>query len=378
MNTDKTIKALKVLVVLSNLRVSNGVASYIMNYFRKIDFHSIKMDFALYQDIETPYYDEIRKQGGKIFILPSVKSIRKHISCCNKILQQEHYDIIHDNTLLLSYFMMYCAKKNGIPIRILHSHNSRLGETKYKEIRNKWLLPLLLNTANAYFACSDLAAQALFGKRPYVFVPNVISVKKFSFNESIRERVRNQFHCGNKFIIGTVGRLAAQKNPFYAIDTIIKVYEHNSNIQYWWIGSGPLMDRVRTYIKEKGATSYIRLFGSRNDIADLYQAMDLFFLPSLFEGLPVTGVEAQAMGLPCLLSDTITKEVVYTDLVTFFSINTPAEIVSTHFMNIRHELSGEQRKKYYRLSLNSIFSDTKAGEYLLKKYYEYLYQLKIN
>lgn len=371
-------KKIKVLMVVFNLSVANGVSSYVMNYFRNLDHNKIIMDFVVYQDVETPYSKEIIDNGGHIFKVPSIKNLYSHMNTSKKIICQGQYDIVHDNILILSYFIMHYAKKYKVPVRILHSHNSRLGETKYKELRNKWLLPVLLNTANAYFACSDLAAQALFGKRPYVFVPNVISVKKFSFNESIRERVRNQFHCGNKFIIGTVGRLAAQKNPFYAIDTVIKAYEYNHNIQYWWIGSGPLMDRVRTYIKEKGATSYIRLFGSRNDIADLYQAMDLFFLPSLFEGLPVTGVEAQAMGLPCLLSDTITKEVVYTDLVTFFSINTPAEIVSTHFMNIRHELSGEQRKKYYRLSLNSIFSDTKAGEYLLKKYYEYLYQLKIN
>lgn len=371
-------KKIKVLIVVFNLSVANGVSSYVMNYFRNLDHNKIIMDFVVYQDVETPYSKEIIDNGGHIFKVPSIKNLSSHMNTSKKIICQGQYDIVHDNILILSYFIMHYAKKYKVPVRILHSHNSRLGETKYKELRNKWLLPVLLNTANAYFACSDLAAQALFGKRPYVFVPNVISVKKFSFNESVRERVRNQFHCGNKFIIGTVGRLAAQKNPFYAIDTIIQVYEHNSNIQYWWVGSGPLMGRVKAYIEEKNATSYIRLFGSRNDIADLYQAMDLFFLPSLFEGLPVTGVEAQAMGLPCLLSDTITKEVVYTDLVTFFSINTPAEIVSTHFMNIRHELSGEQRKKYYRLSLNSIFSDTKAGEYLLKKYYEYLYQLKIN
>ena len=371
-------KKIKVLIVVFNLSVANGVSSYVMNYFRNLDHNKIIMDFVVYQDVETPYSKEIIDNGGHIFKVPSIKNLSSHMNTSKKIICQGQYDIVHDNILILSYFIMHYAKKYKVPFRILHSHNSRLGETKYKELRNKWLLPVLLNTANAYFACSDLAAQALFGKRPYVFVPNVISVKKFSFNESVRERVRNQFHCGNKFIIGTVGRLAAQKNPFYAIDTIIQVYEHNSNIQYWWVGSGPLMGRVKAYIEEKNATSYIRLFGSRNDIADLYQAMDLFFLPSLFEGLPVTGVEAQAMGLPCLLSDTITKEVVYTDLVTFFSINTPAEIVSTHFMNIRHELSGEQRKKYYRLSLNSIFSDTKAGEYLLKKYYEYLYQLKIN
>ena len=371
-------KKIKVLIVVFNLSVANGVSSYVMNYSRNLDHNKIIMDFVVYQDVETPYSKEIIDNGGHIFKVPSIKNLSSHMNTSKKIICQGQYDIVHDNILILSYFIMHYAKKYKVPVRILHSHNSRLGETKYKELRNKWLLPVLLNTANAYFACSDLAAQALFGKRPYVFVPNVISVKKFSFNESVRERVRNQFHCGNKFIIGTVGRLAAQKNPFYAIDTIIQVYEHNSNIQYWWVGSGPLMGRVKAYIEEKNATSYIRLFGSRNDIADLYQAMDLFFLPSLFEGLPVTGVEAQAMGLPCLLSDTITKEVVYTDLVTFFSINTPAEIVSTHFMNIRHELSGEQRKKYYRLSLNSIFSDTKAGEYLLKKYYEYLYQLKIN
>lgn len=361
-------KKIKVLMVVFNLSVANGVSSYVMNYFRNLEHNKIIMDFVVYQDVETPYSKEIIDNGGHIFKVPSIKHLYSHMNTSKKIICQGQYDIVHDNILILSYFIMHYAKKYKVPVRILHSHNSRLGETKYKELRNKWLLPVLLNTANAYFACSDLAAQALFGKRPYVFVPNVISVKKFSFNESVRERVRNQFHCGNKFIIGTVGRLATQKNPFYAIDTIIKVYEHNSNIQYWWIGSGPLMGRVKAYIEEKNATSYIRLFGSRNDIADLYQAMDLFFLPSLFEGLPVTGVEAQAMGLPCLVSDNITSQFICTDLVSSLSIKQSDKKSAKTLMSFFSKKY--ERSQYADKLRKSCFSDQNAGEFLLKVYHQ--------
>lgn len=359
-------KKIKVLVVLSNLRVSNGVASYIMNYFRKLDHDVIQMDFALYQDIKTPYYAEIKKYGDRIYILPSVKSLWKHIAYCDRILKDNNYDIVHDNTLLLSYFMMRCAKRRSVPVRILHSHNSCLGETKYKELRNKAFLPFLLETANLYFSCSDLAAQTLFGKRPYIFVPNVIPRKKFYFKEIIRRKIRDELQCHNKFVIGTVGRLAAQKNPFRAIDIIIEVHKHYPDIQYWWIGSGPLMQEVKFYIEKKQATSYIQLFGSRNDVVDLYQAMDLFFLPSLFEGLPVTGIEAQAMGLPCLVSDTITKEFVYTDLVSFFSIKQPlARTASIILSYLKKECN---RKAYSYMLDQSRFSDKNAGEFLSETY----------
>lgn len=357
---------LKVLMVVFNLSVANGVSSYVMNYYRKLNHEKIAMDFVVYQDMDTPYYAEIEKNGDHIFKIPSIRNIKEHIHISKSIIHDGQYDIVHDNILILSYFMMYYAKKFKVPVRILHSHNSRLGETKYKEIRNKMFMPLLLAQVNTYFACSDLAAKGMFGNASYTFVPNVISSERINYDETVRSAVRKYFDVDNKFVIGTVGRLVYQKNPFYAIDVIAELYKKNLDIQYWWIGDGPLENEVENYAHELGLDDVVKFLGRRSDVAKLYQAMDVFFLPSKFEGLPVTGVEAQAVGLPCVVSDTITKEFVYTNLVKFISIHQNpsyvAEVINT--VNVEQK----KRKKYQELFLKSCFSDFGAGESMMESY----------
>ena len=316
---------INVLILVHNLRVANGVASFAMNYYRDLDQYNVHMDFALYEELPSPYYDEIRMRGSDIYILPSVKNIKEHVKKCNEIISARKYDVIHDNTLLLSMPMMFCAKMKNIPVRILHSHNTKMGETAKKELRNKVFLPLLLWSATDYSACSQMAGKALFGKRSFEVLPNVIQLKEYWFDTNTRNRIRLNMEAQDKFVVGTVGRLAEQKNPFFAMDVFACLLKKIPNAEYWWVGSGLLQEQLETYIKKKGLSGHVKLLGSRNDVIDLYQAMDCFFLPSLFEGLPVTGVEAQAMGLPMVVSDTITDEKVYTDLVTFVGLGEPIE-----------------------------------------------------
>ena len=357
---------LRVLMILPNLSIVNGVSSYVMNYFRNMDHDAVQMDFVIYGYRDTPYVKEIEDAGGHVFLIPSIRNIRNHMAASEQIIKNGHYDVVHDNILILSYFIMHYAKKYGVPVRILHSHNSKLGETRYKEIRNKIFMPLLFNTVTNYFACSELAAQGMFGDKSYTFIPNVISPAKFRFDEKKREALRNKYNINGKLVIGSVGRLAPQKNPLYAIDVISELYKINPNIEYWWIGEGYLQPQVENKIHEKGMDGVIKLLGRRTDMADLYQALDIFFLPSLFEGLPVTGVEAQAMGLPCLVSDTVTKQFIFSDLVSFFSINeSPVKIAS-----ILNDLSSisRDRSSYYKKLLNSAFCDTKAGDFLFRAY----------
>ena len=158
-------RPIKVLMLVPNLRVSNGVTSYAMNYFRNLNHKNIKMDFAVYRKRENPYEEEINAAGSNIFLLPSVKKeFPAHIKACLDLIKNGQYDVIHDNSMLITYPMMKIAKKY-VPVRILHSHNSKLGETIKKEKRNKRFLPFLLHQANAYAACSDLAAKAMFGDK---------------------------------------------------------------------------------------------------------------------------------------------------------------------------------------------------------------------
>lgn len=357
---------IKVLFLVGNLRPANGVTSFAMSYFRNIDHDKIEIDFALLNDVKTPYYNEILNAGSKIFILPPIKKLKKHIARCKRILKENDYQIVHDNLLISSLPMMYCAYKLKIPVRILQSHNTELSSIWWKAKRNQLLLPFLKKICNTYFACGIEAGKAMFGDSNFKVIPNAISLRKSYFSNYVRIKTRQKYNCKNKVIIGTVGRLSLQKNPFFAIKVIENLLKKDLNIQYWWIGSGELGAQVQRYIEENHLSNYVKLFGSCDNVSDLYQAMDVFFLPSLFEGLPITAVEAQAAGLPCIISSVVTKELVYTDLVDFVSLNSSLSVWSNKI--IEQSQRGEERAHYLaKLKKSSFYSPNAAN--LLSKYY---------
>lgn len=357
---------IKVLMILTNFRKSNGVSSFAINYYRKLNHEQVHMDFAVYEVKDNPYEDMITTNGDRIILLPPIKQYNEHKAACEKLLKEGKYDIIHDNTLMLSYCLMKTAEKY-VPVRILHSHNSKLGETRTKELRNKITLPILRSVATDYTACSELAAKAMFGNADYQFIPNVISCADFYFNEQTRNSVRKKLGVEDKFVIGTVGRPSPQKNPYFAIDVVRELAKTIPNIEYWWIGTGTLSQQVEKYIADNNLSDYIKLLGNRTDIPDLYQAMDCFFLPSLFEGLPVTAIEAQAMGLPCLISDTVTRELVYTDLVQYISLdNKEGWVQALQDVSKRKDRTGRSQDL-----LKSQFADVNAGR-SLEEYYRSL------
>lgn len=325
-------KRVKILFFVGNLRPSNGITSFVMTYFHNIDHKKFQIDFALLNDVKTPYYNEILHSGGKIYILPPLKNIHKHVKRCLQILKENDYQIIHDNLLISSIPMMCCAYIYKVPIRILQSHNTELSSNKWKEKRNRIFLPLLKKLSNAYFACGYDAGISLFGNKKFKVIPNTIPLLDSYYSDEIRNIVRKKYKCDGKIIIGTVGRLSLQKNPFFAIKIIKSLVKINPNIQYWWIGSGELDGQVKKYIEDNHLSKYIKLFGSRDDVSTLYQAMDVFLLPSLFEGLPIVAIEAQAAGLPCVISDSVTKELVYTDLIDFVSLNSSVDIWSKQIL----------------------------------------------
>jgi glycosyltransferase involved in cell wall biosynthesis len=367
-------KKIKVLMVVFNLSVANGVSSYVMNYFRNLNHNLIQMDFVIYNKQDTPYIKEIEETGGHVFLIPSIQNIKNHLAESKRIIKEGNYDIVHDNILILSYFIMRYAKAYGVPVRILHSHSSKLSGSKIKAIRNRIFMPLLFKNTNYFIACSRSAGEGMFRKKPFRIVPNVISADKLSFSNSTRMKLRNKFHVNNKFVMGSVGRLSIEKNPIYAFEIALKVKEIIPNFEYWWIGSGRLRQEAELFIKKHHAENFIKLFGNRTDVSDLYQAMDLFFLPSHFEGLPVTGLEAQAAGLPCLVSDTVSNEFVYTDQVFFFSLKNTVESVCGIIQQIKADMGTKPREEGKAELLSSPFSDEDSGQHLISIYRQFLSQ----
>lgn len=265
---------------------------------------------------------------------------------------------------------MMIASVTHIPVRILQSHNTKLSDSKCKEVRNKLALPFLKATTNTNFACGQVAGRSMFHHQPFTVIPNTISSNQFSFNSSVRMHIRKKYNCQDKVIIGTVARIAKQKNPLFAMKVIKYIAKKNPNIEYWWIGSGELDNKVQKYIDDNHLNKYIKLFGSSDDVSELYQAMDVFFLPSLFEGLPIVAIEAQATGLPCVISASVTRELVYTDLVKFVSLDSNINFWVKAIMDQADRLVN---RSSYRIDLqNSKYYLPKATEILEEKYIELL------
>lgn len=361
------MKKIKVLMLVPNLFVANGVASFVMNYLRNLNHDEVQVDIASYKEGDSVYYAEVEAAGGKMFFLPGIKNLPEHVKVCNKILSDGRYDIIHDNTLHISIPMMWCAKKAGVPVRILHSHNSKMGETPAKAFRNRFFLPVLRSLATNYAACSQLAGRAMFEDQEFTVIPNVIQTEKYRFDPTMRKSVRQKMNATDKFVVGTVGRLAEQKNPFFAIDVFKCLQKQVPNAEYWWVGSGPLEKSVQDYVNQKGLSENVRLLGSRDDVTSLYQGMDVFFLPSLFEGLSIVTVEAQAMGLPCVVSDVIPPEAEYTELLKRCSLQDSIEAWVEKIRNT--QIKKTERKQYQEYLSESVFSDVGCGN-RLKKIYE--------
>ncbi|MBO6047416.1 MAG: glycosyltransferase [Erysipelotrichaceae bacterium] len=355
----------RVLMIVTNLQIANGVTSFAMNYYRKLDHDKVHVDFLVFQSCESPYVDELLSNGSQIFVLPPITNITKHFQECKRIIETGNYDIVHDNTLIISLPIMMCAKKANVRVRILHSHTAGFGDTLYKKYRNKTIYPLLRAQATDYAACSQKAGGA-FKKRNFTIIHNVIDEESNKFNASVRQEVRERMQVVDKHVITTVARVSPEKNPYFAVDVIECLLATHPNTQYWWIGQGTENDELAEYVEKKGLSEHILLLGNRIDVKDFYQAADCFFLPSIFEGLPLTGVEAQAFGLPCVISDVVTEELVYTDLIKYVSLREPMEAWAQYLS--KQMQRQVDRASYGELLSQSVFSGNNAGKTLFSYY----------
>lgn len=318
------MKKIKILIVVPHLDIVNGVASYAMNYFRNIDHNKIQMDFLVVKDFSSPYYEEIKNLGGKLFIVPLMtKKPISFLKCVKNIFKEENYDILHCHVVNTSLPFLKYAKKYKVPIRIIHSHATVSADKKWKQVRNDFIAGFAIRNANKYFACSELAGKCLFKNRKFQVINNAVNVDKYLFDKDARDKYRKKFNVEDKFVMATVGRQCEQKNPKFAMRVFAELRKICPNAVYWWIGSGEMEQQLKEYAKELGIENSMFFLGNRTDINKMYSAMDTFLLPSIYEGLPVVGIEAQTASLPLVVADTITTELKITDRIKYISLTTP-------------------------------------------------------
>ncbi len=312
--------------------VGGGVESVIMNYYRHLDHSKVQFDFICDEDSTRIPYDEIKKLGGRVFLVPKYQNLPKYLKALEKLFKENKYRIVHANINTLSVFPLYAAKKAGVPVRISHSHSTSNPKEWKRNLIKNILRPFSKRYATDYFACSELAGRYLFGNKAFdqgevKIIHNAIDIEKFKFDEVARKKLRKEFGIKDStVVIGHVGRFVQQKNHTFLVDVFKEYHKKNPDSKLLLVGSGPLEDEIKKKVEKLGLKDFVLFLGQRDDINKLYSAMDVFCLPSLYEGLGVVGIEAQVAGLPCMFSDKIPDDIKITDSIRFIKLTDKLEI----------------------------------------------------
>lgn len=337
--------------VLHEVTIMNtgGIETLLMNIYRNIDREKVQFDFMLHRDQEGFYDEEIRSLGGKIYKGVGFNPL-KHKKYLNSIddLFEEHkgeYKIIHAHNSF-SMFTLRAAKEAGILIRISHAHNARPLFDYKKYIFKKYNRIKLKNYTTNMFACSSNAGKWLFGEKAIkegkvTIINNGIEPDKFIFNETIRNNIRKQLHIENKYVIGHVGRFNKQKNHEFIIKVFNEVLKNNKDSVLMLIGEGDLKEEISKEARKLGIIDSIIVISATNNVNEYMQAMDLFLFPSLYEGLGIVAIEAQAAGLQCVVADTIPKDAFITKNIRSLSLQEPIENWSKEILKYNN---GYERK----------------------------------
>lgn len=295
------------VAMLANQLGRMGVSVVIMNYCKVLDPNKFDLTIIAGSPIAEQYKKECEKYEIEIIELPSrYQQTAAHYLNLWKALKKGQYDIVHvhGNSAMMT-MELFLAKLAGIKICIAHSHNSTCEHMKM----HKLLLPLFRHLYTKGLACSNLAGEWLFGKDNFEVLPNAFDTENFRFDEEKRNRVRKQLRCEDKFIIGHIGRFNSQKNHPFLLDVFESVAQKREDAVLLLVGTGPDFEKFKHLVDVHPYKDRIILYGETDETAALYDAMDVFVLPSKFEGLPVVLLEAQISGLPCIVSNQVTKEV---------------------------------------------------------------------
>lgn len=354
--------------------LGGGVEAVVMNYYRHIDHSKIQFDFICDEDSTNIPYEEIEKLGGKVILIPPYQKIFKYQKELRKVLKDGEYKIVHSHINTLSVFPLYAAKRVGVPVRIAHSHSTTNKKEWKKNLLKQILRPFSKKYATDYMCCSELAGRWLFGDKAYdegkvYLLNNAIDLDKFKYDEKIRNNKRKELNIDDStLVIGHLGRFVEQKNHRFLIDIFNEIHKNNSDSILLLGGQGPLLEEIKEKVNHLGLNDCVQFLGQRNDAAELYQAFDIFLLPSLYEGLPVVGVEAQAAGLLCVFSDDMTKETKVLDSTIFMSLDNSAnEWADTMLKSYKQFNRKDTRNEISNNNFNIKVESVKLENYYLSK-----------
>ena len=356
---------MRILEITSDLD-GGGVDRLLYDYCSRMT-NDIQFDFVVTSKTEGILEKPLKELGCKIYRISQIREgLKKHNDQLKKILTDNHYDVIHDHSGYKAWCNLRVAKKCGVTARIAHSHQAFMAETTKQKIMRILSTPITKMYSTELFACGNDAAKWMWGEKAFndgkvYIMKNAIQAERFNFSPEKRERIRCEYNIANKFVIGNVARFSYQKNHEFLINIFAQVKKIRTDAVLMLIGRGELEDTVKEQVEALGLSDSVIFMGVRNDVPDLVNAMDVFALPSRFEGLPVTLVEIQANGLPAVISENVTKEMTISKDFTFIPLTQST-------LAWAKAISETQRNESRNLIKNTIYDLNIATNELRTKY----------
>jgi glycosyltransferase involved in cell wall biosynthesis len=301
----------RIAVIMGKMH-SGGKKNLVMEYYRHIDRSKIQFDFICDEDSNAIPTEEIENLGGRVYVVTRYQNILKNIKEIRDICKKNRYKIIHSYNGTMNICSLFAGWQAGVPIRINESISMAHSSDK-KTILKNILKPFSRCFATHYMANGEVCGRWQFGDKLFeqgkvsVF-KTVINANENKFDEELRNKCRKEFGIEDNLVIGHIGRLTAQKNTLFIIDIFAEILKLEPKARLLVIGDGDLKEAILSKIDELGIKKNVLYLGRREDIKQFYNAMDCFLLPSLYEGLPVVGVEAECCGLPMFFSTEIPEE----------------------------------------------------------------------
>lgn len=328
-----------VVRILNMFTIMNrgGAETMVMNYYRNIDRTKVQFDFLVHRQERGAYDDEIEALGGRIYRM--IPIYPQNFGKYKKMLKDffsthKEYKIIHSHMSELGYFAFKEAKRHGLPVRICHAHNAPHG-WDLKMVMRTYFKHAMMPYITHMFMCGEESGEWLFGKKnkdKFIQLNNAIDAQKFIYNPEIAKKLRKELGIEDKFVIGHVGRFNEQKNHERLIAIFNEIQKINRDSVLLLLGNGYLEEKCKNIVNDLNLNDKVKFLGIKSNINEYLQSFDIFLFPSLFEGLPVTMVEAQAAGLHCFISDVIPKQCIITNNVDIISLNDSNEKIATEII----------------------------------------------
>lgn len=326
------MEKIKVLYFVDRLR-HGGIQQLIVEILKNMDKEKVQIDLLVYDDGQTyPLEEVVKNLGIQLFKINAwiwtPFDYFKQSKALNQFFKEHHdYKAVHMHSSSKNFMVLKMAKKYGISARIAHAHSTKFASTnKLKTIIGNVFKRPLKKYATHYFACSKLAGEWLFGKADVKIIHNAVDYDKFKFNPERRQELRKKLGITENLVIGNVGRFTTPKNHGFLIDVFEAIHKKNDKAVLMLVGIGAKEQEIREKVQRLGLQDCVKFMGFCTNTNELMWCMDVFLMPSLYEGLPVVGVEAQCTGLPCFMSkDVITDEVKIAENVTFIELEKSAK-----------------------------------------------------